>query len=84
MNRVGFCSTKWKGWINERKAIIRQRVDDPENDNNIKKIMNRLHVRKAARNNQQYCAMMMLGHCTKAFTTIRELVKYVNSTYGPH
>ena len=48
------------------------------------KTSRRLHVRKAARNDQLFCAMTTLGHCTKAFTTIRELAKYVNSTYGPH
>ena len=38
MNAVGFCFTKWKGLINERKTIIRQRVDGPEDDENIKEV----------------------------------------------
>ena len=55
-------------------------VDGVDNDDN--EMVSSIHMQEAARSNKLYCAMTTLGHCTKAFGTVRQLARLIRSTYG--
>ena len=61
--------------------MIRHIVDG-DNNYDVDEIMKKLHVRKAAKNYKLYCAMTTLCHCTKAFGIVRQLARFIRSTYG--
>ena len=81
MNAVRYCSTKWKGYINKRKEQIQDDIDGTD-DEELKDIISRMYMMKAARNNTLLCGMTCFGHCTKAFRNMRELAAHIYSKYG--
>ena len=84
LNAAGYCPTKWIGYTRERRsaANIQQTEDWEHTDVTLQEIQEKMHTRKAARNDTLSCCITNEGHCTKAFATRRQLANHIYAKYG--
>ena len=84
LNAAGYCSTKWIGYTRESTsaATIQQREDGEHTDDIIDEIEKRMYTRKAARNDKLLCCITNEGHCTKGYSSRRQLANHIYEKYG--